>query len=87
MTLCRSCRAQLVWARTQSGKVCPFDAQPVKFTVETHSRILPYDLAEDGDGNLMALPKVKDRMEYGDEFFVIHFQTCPNASQHKKVSG
>lgn len=75
MSRCRSCGAEIIWARTAGkGKLIPLDAEP----------------AERPNG-LFKLMHVGGPDEpptafiaSGEEVYLSHFATCPNAAEHRR---
>ncbi len=77
MAECRSCKAPIVWAKTEAGKLMPLDPMPVVTgTVallqgsERRARVLPADELEAA------------RAE-GKTLFVTHWSTCPDSKDWK----
>jgi hypothetical protein len=72
VTPCRSCKAPIIWAKTNSGKNIPLDAEPC-----TDGNICIKDglavVVSDKQGGVWPLP-----------FYKSHFATCPNAKQHRR---
>ena len=83
MATCKSCGAELLWAKTPNGRMMPLDVQPVP---DGNIKLL-------GDGTCEVL--TKDDLEHIDEkcdlsgyvprLHTSHFATCPGASQHRKA--
>lgn len=76
MGTCRSCRAEVIWAKTKTGANCPYD---VAVTSDRPggpgTKVVPvYSLL---DGKAV-------RCKPGEEGHASHFSTCPNAQQHSK---
>lgn len=73
-SICRSCNARIVWAKTPTGATMPVDASPVS----------------DGDLVLISGPqgwlavRVHDNVEPDKPRHKSHFATCPNADQHRR---
>jgi hypothetical protein len=83
MADCRSCGAEIKWARTEkNGKPIPVDPEPVEGgNLELHA---------DDDGELVARAlcgqeQTLPGMDLPDRY-VSHFATCPNADQHRKAA-
>lgn len=71
---CRTCGAEIVWARMPSGKMCPFDAE------ETPAG--GWDLIDDrGEVLAQRLTRVAGSGEPG---YLSHFATCPQATEHRR---
>lgn len=71
---CRTCGAEIVWARMPSGKLSPFDAGP--------SPAGGWGLAEAG-GEVRAR-RLDRAVESGEAGFVSHFANCGQAEQWRK---
>lgn len=74
MSACRSCRAEIWWARTESGKRIPLDPEPVpdgNVVVVQDSPPVVRVLAA-ADLPLHIVPTYKS-----------HFATCPHADTHR----
>ena len=69
---CRSCGAEILWVKMESGKNMPVDADPV----------------DDGnllvDWNALLAHVIPKGADYSGLRFKSHFSTCPNAKQHRK---
>lgn len=75
MNKCRSCGAEIRWAKTPNGKTIPLDAKP----------------RSDGklaisDGGLVVTVGSAPFEGFTDERYVSHFATCPNANIHRRKS-
>lgn len=75
MSACRSCGAQIIWARTERGKAMPVDAQ------STPDGNLV--LTEEPTGELIARVDARPMRQR----YTSHFQTCPNADSHRRPRG
>ena len=73
MSTCRTCGAEIIWAKTRTGKSMPLDAIPVGQDVEGTC------LLEDGIAYFGAFDHKPDAPRY-----VSHFATCPNAAKHRR---
>lgn len=74
MSICRSCGAPVVWARTSTGGSMPVDADP--------SPVGNVELVDD-DGILRAT--VHSQPPLGvDDLYVSHFATCPDANDWRR---
>ena len=69
---CRSCGAEILWVKMESGKNMPVDADPV----------------DDGnllvDWNALLAHVIPKGADYSGLRFKSHFSTCQNAKQHRK---
>ena len=71
---CRTCGAEIVWARMPSGKLSPFDAEP--------SSAGGWALGEaGGEVRAQRLERAAGRGEPGH---VSHFATCPQRDDHRR---
>jgi hypothetical protein len=76
---CRSCGAEIVWARTVNGKTIPIDVDPVEdgnIELQDGAGAMPvavYVKKDDGQLGLLA----SDR-------YVSHFATCPQAKEWRR---
>lgn len=78
MATCKSCGAEIVWAKTPAGKSMPLDADPhpdgnVSLT-PGGALVLPADLVESGK-------------KIGSKRYRSHFASCPGAAAHRKPKG
>jgi hypothetical protein len=84
MATCRSCDAEIVWARNeQTGKLMPFDATP-----DPKGR-WALDDADEGEGLEAAeTGRPAELVAYIDPMagtrYTSHFATCPQASEWRK---
>jgi hypothetical protein len=77
---CRSCGAEIVWARTTLGKAMPLDPEPA-----TEGNV---QLCMVGGEEIAAVLGSADRAAAQLEqipLYVSHFATCPNAALHRKA--
>jgi hypothetical protein len=75
---CRSCQAEILWVVTTNGRRMPLDVEPdpvngrfVKTRVE-------------GEDKIVRFVKDKDLAENTKTLYSSHFQTCPNAREHRR---
>lgn len=71
MSACRSCGAEIFWAKTTSGRNIPLDADKVG------PLIVP-------DGNLEFVESGAVMVVGAGGKMRSHFATCPNANQHRR---
>lgn len=71
---CRTCSAEIVWARMPSGKLSPFDAQA--------SAAGGWGLTEAG-GEVRAR-RLERTTEGGEPGYVSHFASCPQRDEHRR---
>lgn len=75
---CRDCDAPMVWARWKdSGKGIPLDPEP---NAEKGNLVL----ADDGTVEQLKGLELEAARLRGDELYVTHFFTCPNADTFRK---
>lgn len=72
---CRSCGARVIWARTEAGKKMPVDATPVR-----HGNIVLAVEKHDAENDPLAIT-FSEPLDDGNDRFVSHFATCPNAPE------
>lgn len=77
-TVCSSCEREIVWALTARGKRMPLDADPVEEWTDLRGKFV----LRDG----VALAAVNAPPEAGEQVYVSHFATCPQAAQHRRAS-
>lgn len=72
MPKCRSCNAEIVWAKNEkTGKLAPLDAEP---SADGNIRLGP-----DGTYEIV-VPSYRPRTN----LHTSHFATCPGAGKHRK---
>lgn len=74
MATCKSCGADIVWVKTESGKSMPLDASPIDPTKIDGACFIENGIARFG---AFDLPR-------GTLRYVSHFATCPQAKEHRK---
>lgn len=80
---CRSCRAEILWARTERGKKMPLDAQPVAdATTETRGLFVLREL----DHKDAPLALAAWGLEGTEPHYRSHFATCEFAAQHRRTA-
>lgn len=76
MSLCRSCQAEIRWAKTAAGKSMPLDAVPTPegtIVIRDNVAVVLTGLALD------------DPADAGEDRYVAHWATCPTAYEHRRV--
>jgi hypothetical protein len=74
---CRTCKAEVRWARlARSGRPHPLDAVPSK---RGNLRLL-----DDGRAELLAGPELVAVRTAGAELFVSHFTSCPDCAEWRR---
>lgn len=83
-TECRSCGADVLWARwAESGKRMPVDAVADNRPVEKGGGKLVLTLHGGEFGELLIGHWKKELHGYGRNRYTSHFATCPNADAHR----
>lgn len=77
--VCRSCKAPVRWAVTDSGTAIPLDAEPV----DGGNIRLAGARVPGGTPRAVIVPDAR-RAEFAGELYVAHFATCPDAGQHRR---
>lgn len=70
MSTCRSCGAEIVWAKTEHGRTIPLDAKPERRFVLNAGEGISFD---------------STTIARSVPTFGSHFATCPNADEHRKT--
>lgn len=79
MSRCRSCDAAITWVLLPSGKRMPVDA-------DAHQAGgVVFDGCADADGTQKAHHLKADEERTGGDRYRSHFQTCPQADQHRRA--
>ena len=75
---CRSCKAVIVWVETLAGKNMPIDVEPSSTAgnVELSPRPAAVPLAR-----VLAAAPAEEARAAGQELYVSHFGTCPEAER------
>lgn len=79
---CRSCNAEIRWAKTAAGKRIPLDVDPV--------RTGNVQLGLVGGEEIAIVVGAADAVAAqaaGLELYLSHFATCPNAASHRHSAG
>lgn len=80
MSRCKSCGAQIIWKRMQSGKSMPVDPELVTYWAKPGAAgrvITP-------NGEVISCEFEGDPNSATGIGYVSHFSTCPNADQHRR---
>ena len=78
-TTCRSCGAEILWARTVAGKAIPLDAEP---RPDGNVRIAPIGGID--AALVLTDPAERAAAQIEGPVYVTHFATCPNAAEHRR---
>lgn len=79
---CESCGAEITWARTESQRPIPLDAEPLDVAAAGLVALNP----RRGSCRVIAaedLPHVEAWLAKGVTIHRAHFATCPSAAQHR----
>ena len=79
-SICKSCGAEIIWIKMQSGKAMPVDYNQVTYWKKTGGSkkiVTPNGevLSGEIEGDLNTATGVG---------YISHFATCPNANQHRR---
>lgn len=74
---CRSCGAKILFLRTPKGKWLPVDAEP-------HDEGTVLNVPRRGGDPLARVFTLAEIKRRGGQAYRPHFQTCPNADEHRK---
>jgi len=77
--VCRSCKAPIRWAVTESERWIPLDLHPVP---AGNLWLVPSRLRQGPPRALVVDPE--DRERFAGELYLAHFATCPDANQHRR---
>jgi hypothetical protein len=80
---CRSCDAEILWARTERGKKMPLDAAPVCDAIAETRGLFVLRETDHRDGPLAIAAW---GLEGTEPHYRSHFASCPNASQHRRTA-
>jgi len=78
LSRCRSCRADIVWAQTERGKLMPLAAEP--YTGDDPRGLFVFRRHGDSIYVVAATPDAFP----GEPVYRSHFATCPNAGEHRR---
>jgi len=78
---CRSCGAEIVWARTETtGRPMPIDVEPVD-----GGNVVLYEAPDTGELTAHVEGKGPHPVTWPTPLrYVSHFTTCPNAAAHRR---
>jgi len=87
--VCRSCKAPILWALTETGKRMPVDAEPVEggniLLSHRQAATAPVAVVQ-GRDDIEQLRKQHEQSPQDGplRLFTSHFATCPYAGQHRR---
>lgn len=90
LSRCRSCEAPILWVITTNGKRMPVDVEPVVASRGFRIDETLLDEAQMGfnEGDLKPgkdlLATFTAEPAQGEQLYVSHFATCPNAAAHRQ---
>lgn len=83
MPECRSCGAPILWVKTESGKLMPLDPD-----LDPKAPMILVERPDNGEILAIHRSKVVDFMDDDEAGLwpgrTSHFQTCPNADEHRR---
>jgi hypothetical protein len=80
LNVCKSCKAPVRWAETDSGKSMPVDAEP-----NTRGNIVLLERGtEPPRATFPDAGELGRRRVEGEPVWISHFATCPNAGGHRR---
>lgn len=77
---CRSCRAPIVWTRTEHGKRMPVDARADPSAARSTFALRDLTSPE----GPLAVAMTRAQAPAGERLYVSHFATCPDSAQHRR---
>jgi hypothetical protein len=81
LSVCRSCRATIIWVRTERGKKMPLDGDPVDDQTQQNLFVLRDRSSYEGPLAIAAWGLSGTEPHYRS-----HFATCTHADDHRKLS-
>lgn len=78
---CRSCRAEIIWTETNTGKSMPVDATPTKdgnIILGMRHQLVPLAMVQ----TVQQLERLRAKDEL---LYVSHFVTCPQSKRWRKT--
>ncbi len=81
MSACRSCGAEIIWARTERGSKMPLDAEPS----DNETLASGLFVLRDKNSHIGPLAIAAWGLEGTEPHYVTHFATCPHADQHRRT--
>ena len=79
---CRSCKAPILWVRTEKQKRMPLDATPVDASTHQRNTFVLRDTAS--PAGPLAIAATPQQLP-GEVYYVSHFATCPHAQEHRRT--
>lgn len=89
---CRSCRAPIVWALTETGRKMPVNLKPAPPTLIAEARdgnlVLWYEVDDQGratGGQNVSSATEEQRRDPAVPLWKSHFASCPSATSHRRA--
>lgn len=80
MTVCKYCRADLIWIRMRSGKAMPCNTGKIPYRESEHGNM---KLVTD-DGRVISAMLCAEPDEADGIGYVSHYATCPGADRFRR---
>lgn len=80
MSKCKSCGAEILWIKMQSGKAMPVDPKQVMYWKKQKGS----EKVVTPNGEVVSCELVGDLQNATGIGYVSHFSTCPFAGQHRR---
>lgn len=81
MSRCKSCGAEIIWIKTQSGKSMPCNPERIVYWKKpgggSRKIVTP-------NGEVLSAKLEGDPTKAAGMGYISHFATCPNADMHRK---
>lgn len=88
MSQCDSCKAEIIWCRTEKGSSMPVDPEPNKLGPKGEApRVLKLRVEIDEQGRKSKLVRVLTNRQMEDNtrpLYQPHWVTCPFADEHRR---
>ena len=80
MTKCKSCGAEIIWIKMESGKSMPCNAELVMYWEKRGGK----EKIVTPNGEVISCELAGELNSATGLGYISHFSTCPNANQHRK---
>lgn len=84
MSTCRTCSAEIWWARTGKGKNIALDMDPVPHGTASAFYVTGQIEGDRGPVTTVTLNPNHESVEPTDPGYITHFSTCPDADEHRQ---
>ncbi len=84
---CASCDAEIIWAKSVTGKSMPVDPEPIEggnIVLVRNDSDEPPTARYEGPARQAYLKKLAERRRDVSKLFVSHFTSCPDAEKWRK---